>query len=158
MSKSHNNKKGENNSEFSRVISARPLNPLSKTVDPIDRLDPLNDDIRLLDRPKIRAKFGMNKIMAEQREQVNAFRDRFNRSRVYHRNGFPSKVQSRFKNPFQKYFDRISPTKQLQIRICRARRLRKAILFALKVAGKNRRRSPGRGGGYKRSEYSNIKC
>lgn len=44
------------------------------------------------------------------------------------------------------------------VRFCIQRKQRKEVLFAKGVAGKNKRRSPGRGGGYRRSAKSNYRC
>lgn len=41
---------------------------------------------------------------------------------------------------------------------CRSRLTRRGVLFANRIAGKNMRRSPGRGGGYKRNQLSEFGC
>lgn len=41
---------------------------------------------------------------------------------------------------------------------CRSRLMRRGVLFANRIAGKNMRRSPGRGGGYKRNQLSEFGC
>lgn len=41
---------------------------------------------------------------------------------------------------------------------CVKRKLRREVLFAFRVAGLNRRRSPGGAGGYKRTLESGLKC
>ncbi len=42
--------------------------------------------------------------------------------------------------------------------ICTQRGQRRRRLFSMAIAGKNRRRSPGRGGHYKRTEDSQLHC
>lgn len=41
---------------------------------------------------------------------------------------------------------------------CGSRLMRRGVLFANRIAGKNMRRSPGRGGGYKRNQMSEFGC
>lgn len=41
---------------------------------------------------------------------------------------------------------------------CLGRKIRKEVLFANLIAGKDKRRSPGKGGGYQRTTWSRIKC
>lgn len=42
--------------------------------------------------------------------------------------------------------------------VCGRRQIRREVLFANKISGRNLRRSPGRGGAYRRTEGSNITC
>jgi len=52
----------------------------------------------------------------------------------------------------------------LQIRVpsrvffCLRRKARRQVLFALGVSGRNKRRSPGRGGSYRRTQSSSWRC
>lgn len=41
---------------------------------------------------------------------------------------------------------------------CIGRKVRRNVLFANKIAGRNRRRSPGTGGTYRRTEQSKVGC
>lgn len=45
-----------------------------------------------------------------------------------------------------------------KLNFCQRRKSRKQALFSLKIAGKGKRRSPGNGGTYKRTETSNLSC
>lgn len=45
-----------------------------------------------------------------------------------------------------------------KVAFCIRRKLRRQALFAFKVAGRNRRRSPGRGGSYRRNQSSSWRC
>lgn len=45
-----------------------------------------------------------------------------------------------------------------RVAFCVRRKIRRQVLFSRKVAGFNRRRSPGRGGGYRRSQSSSWSC
>jgi len=42
--------------------------------------------------------------------------------------------------------------------LCHRRHMRKSVLFAMKVAGKGLRRSPGQGGSYRRTSESLVRC
>lgn len=42
--------------------------------------------------------------------------------------------------------------------LCGKRQIRKEVLFANRIAGRNQRNSPGRGGTYKRTEESKTSC
>lgn len=42
--------------------------------------------------------------------------------------------------------------------VCGRRQIRKEVLFANRIAGRNQRNSPGRGGTYKRTEESKTSC
>lgn len=42
--------------------------------------------------------------------------------------------------------------------VCAQRSQRRQVLFSLKIAGKNRRRSPGKGGHYRRTDQSDMVC
>jgi len=123
--------------------------PLPDVID-----DPLNDD------PLSDARMQHNfELWRRGERSLSSIRDELIRdygppvdSEIPTRGRFPATRRFQFPTRYQKY----NPIKRT---ICKARYVRQQVLFALRVAGVGRRRSPGSGAGSYRHDWkSRIKC
>lgn len=69
-------------------------------------------------------------------------------------------IQSNIKrlHTYKNMFGRTEDKNKGYVTVCQKREDRRESLFALGVAGHGRRRSPGQGGSYRRTQDSNIVC